>query len=194
MIQSPATAARLPLTRDETPGEARETPVCDREGCENRIPWERWIRSGRRARTCSDTCTQIKARLRNPRLSEASEAQLRLALGERQSELPAEPEKKKATIQERFDRWVEEHPGVYRLIRKYAYEYLEAWLQWEDGRRRKVGIDLIVGRVRYEHNIEKKGAEPWAINNDFRSRIPRRLAQEDARFADLFEMRELKAP
>lgn len=176
-------ASQAPLD-GKTAGRAVATPRSCLCGCGRHL-----YRQGQKYGSAH--CRNRHWRALHPRTG-TSEEQLALEIAAPEAEAPPEPDAK-PTIQERFEAWVEENPEIYRLIRKYAYEYLEAWLQWEDGRRRKVGIDLIVGRVRYEHNKTTRGAEPWAVNNDFRSRIPRRLIQEDRRFADLFELRALKA-
>lgn len=88
-------------------------------------------------------------------------------------------------IQDRFEAWLEENPHVWQLIRRYAYRVLESG-------RERFGIAAIVERVRWEIEIETTG-DPFKINNDYRSRIVRKLIQEDSRFDDLFETRELKS-
>jgi hypothetical protein len=111
--------------------------------------------------------------------------QLGLALG-------LAPPERKLTIQERFELWLEAEPETWKLIRAYAYRYLDAWLKRENGRR--IGIDLIVSRVRWEHDVERRSDEPFKVNNDFRSRMSRKLIEEDKRFGQLFEIREVKTP
>ncbi len=102
------------------------------------------------------------------------------------------PPPERPTIQQRFEAWLEAEPRTWALIREYAYQYLEVWLRRENGRR--IGIDLIVSRVRWECEVQRAFDEPFKINNDFRSRISRKLIDEDKRFAELFEIREVKTP
>lgn len=91
------------------------------------------------------------------------------------------------TIQERFEDWLKANHEHFLLIRDYAYDALRAG-------RPRYGIAAIIERVRWHVEIDTRGDEEFKINNDYRSRIVRKLIDEDPRFADLFEIRELKTP
>ncbi len=90
------------------------------------------------------------------------------------------------SIQTRFEEWLERNAELYAAIRRYAYQALRSG-------RRRFGIAAIIERVRWDVEIDSRGDEPFKINNDYRSRIVRRLIQEDPRFEDLFVTRELRA-
>lgn len=72
------------MATDETATKAPETPICEREGCYDHIPLERWLNSGKRARTCSDYCHNRKWRDGKPRIHRARREQLLLELDARE--------------------------------------------------------------------------------------------------------------
>jgi hypothetical protein len=142
-------------------------------------------------RTCRRYFEPVRWNQKDCPKCKGTPARLRAWLDQHQSELfdTPEPQSEKPTIQERFEHWIEANPRTWALIRGYAYDYLEAWLRKK--KHKRIGVDVIVGRVRYECSLDDSG-EDWAINNSYRSRISRRLIEEDKRFADLFETRALK--
>jgi hypothetical protein len=190
------------LSTAPAPDTAEIPPVCAFEECENRIPWERWIRSRKRAKFCRDTCKTRHNYRKNPRLSKARPEQLALALSARgapAADVAAEsaPERERngrrvgppspgaSKIQMQFERWLEQNPELWSLIRRYAYRALESG-------RSRFGIAAIVERVRWEVEIEGRG-EPFKLTNNYRSRIVRKLIAEEPAFAELFETRRLRS-
>lgn len=93
---------------------------------------------------------------------------------------------KKLTLQERFEEFDQAHPEVYREFRRLAFRVLKAGI-------RHYGAGALFEVLRFRSVVSGKPEEPFKINNSYRSRYARKLAQEDARFARLFEFRELKA-
>jgi hypothetical protein len=94
---------------------------------------------------------------------------------------------RRPTIQERFDRFCEKHPEIYQEFRQIALSL------YARGRTR-YGSKAIVEIVRYNRVMSGKDeTEPFKIDNDFSSRLARKLAGEDTRFATFFEFRELSA-
>lgn len=124
---------------------------------------------------CSAACRNEHWRLDHPRRG-TDEEQLAMDLSGNGN----------PSIQAQFECWRRENPETWDLVRRYAYEALHAG-------RQRFGIAAIVERVRWHHEIEARNHEPFKLNNNYRSRMVRRLIQEDSRFEDLFEVRELKS-
>lgn len=93
------------------------------------------------------------------------------------------------TIQERFDRWIADHPDVWALYREFA-------TRLRDQGKRRYGSKAIVEDIRYHCRTtahDRPGKKEFIINNDFTSRLARKLIAEDASFLEFFELRSLKA-
>lgn len=91
-----------------------------------------------------------------------------------------------ATIEERFARFLELHPEVYAEFKKIACDLLVRGKQ-------HYGAKAIMEVIRYHRAISGQDEkEPFKINNNWTSRLARKLMDEDARFTDFFETRELK--
>jgi hypothetical protein len=91
------------------------------------------------------------------------------------------------SIQERFESWCARHPDVYEEFKKIACQLL-------DKRRKRYGAKAIVEVIRYHRAISGADeTEPFKVNNNFTSRLARKLVDEDERFTDFFELRELRA-
>jgi hypothetical protein len=91
--------------------------------------------------------------------------------------------KRRLTLQERFDRWVDANPNLIELFLQYAREAQSVG-------RERYGIGALAERVRWNVVIEKRGEE-FALNNDYRSRLARLLVKRDPNLAGLFEFRKL---
>jgi len=220
VIRRPGSQTELPLLTDMGPNTARLSPFCKRFrrvhglsdtvsvqevdrleldcGRELETPscCKRLILSTRRidAEFCSDLCRALDWQELHPRLGTPAAESYREPDAELEPEPPAPPagDGEKPTIDERFDAWLEAQPETYALSRRYAYEALEASLA--DGRRRRrYGIAAIVERVRWHVDVERRSDDPFKVNNDYRSRIVRKLIEEDPRFDDFFETRGLKS-
>lgn len=90
------------------------------------------------------------------------------------------------TAQERFAEFDAQHPEVYRMFRRFAEELLESGC--EHG-----SAEQIVQRIRWEMSLNREGDSGFRFNNWFRAHYARKLAAEDARFADFFEFRSRRA-
>jgi hypothetical protein len=89
----------------------------------------------------------------------------------------------KRTIAERFAEFDRQHPEVYELFRKFAYELSYA------GRDRG-SADQIVQRIRWETNVRADRPDhELKINDHFTALYARKLAAEDGRFKTFFEFR-----
>jgi hypothetical protein len=90
------------------------------------------------------------------------------------------------TIQERFEAWIERHPDIYAEFKRIATTLR--------GKRSRYGAKAIAEVIRYERIMSgKDDTEPFKINNIYTSRLARKLMEEDERFADFFETRELRS-
>ena len=92
-----------------------------------------------------------------------------------------------ATIEERFARFLERHPEVYSEFKRIAGDLLAHGI-------RHYGAKAIMEVIRFHRAMSGQDAqEPFKINNNYTSRIARKLMDEDERFVDFFEIRELKS-
>lgn len=89
------------------------------------------------------------------------------------------------SIEQRFDRWVHDNPQVWELFVRFARELRASGL-------RRAGAKLIVERIRFEVAVKTVG-DDFKLNNDFTSRLARRLVLHDPSFDGFFEFRELKS-
>ncbi len=92
------------------------------------------------------------------------------------------------SISDRFEKWINANPDVYRLFKLFANEARNAG-------RRHYSADAICHRIRWHVNIEMRatdGAE-FKINDHYSSRLARKLIAEHPEFTSFFELRELKS-
>ncbi len=92
------------------------------------------------------------------------------------------------SMDERFVRFIQANPHVYRAFVTLAREYLHS-----TGRRR-VGAKAIFEKMRWEYSIRSKAeaGEP-ALNNSFVSRLARLAATNEPDLRDVFEFRMLRS-
>ncbi len=86
--------------------------------------------------------------------------------------------------QDRFDphAYLIDHPRVYLLFRKYAYELYSKGI-------RRYGAKAIVERIRYQEAMDT-GRDGFKINNNIVSYLARKLADEEPLlFAEFFSFR-----
>jgi len=88
-------------------------------------------------------------------------------------------------ISEAFAAFDAENPAVYELFKRFADE-LRA--RGQTG----IGAKMIVERIRWEMAVETTGAD-FKVSNNFTAHYARKLVAERPEFADLFEMRRLRA-
>jgi hypothetical protein len=91
-----------------------------------------------------------------------------------------------ASLDERFRLWVFANEPVIELFLRFAREAKQSG-------KKHFGISAITERVRWEVWIQRKTADPWKINNSYRSRIARLLIQRDPELDGFFEFRKLRA-
>lgn len=78
-------------------------------------------------------------------------------------------------------RWMKDNPAVMKLLEEYA---LHAWAAGV-----KVGIALLVERVRWLGVVERRDAEGYKINNNHRAEIARELMRRRPQLINTFETR-----
>lgn len=90
-------------------------------------------------------------------------------------------------IQEQFERFHALHPEIYAEFRQIALNLLQHG-------RSHYGSKAIFEVIRYHRALSGKSeAELFKINNNYSSRYARKLMEEDERFHDFFELRELRS-
>jgi hypothetical protein len=91
------------------------------------------------------------------------------------------------TIQERFEAFHAAHPEVYEQFRAIAQQlYDQGW--------RHYGAGTIYEVLRFHADTaDGRDAEPFKLNNIYRSRYARLLMLEYPHFADFFEIRQLRS-
>lgn len=92
------------------------------------------------------------------------------------------------SIQDRFEHWLEANPHVFELFKQFARQARAAG-------RRRYSADAILHRIRWHVNVEMApvDGEEWKCNDHYSSRLARKLIEQDASFANFFELRELRS-
>jgi hypothetical protein len=91
------------------------------------------------------------------------------------------------SIQERFEHFDALHPEIYTAFRQIALDLLLRG-------RSHYGSKAILEVIRYHRALSGMSeTEPFKINNIYSSRYARKLMEEDKRFCDFFELRELRS-
>jgi hypothetical protein len=89
------------------------------------------------------------------------------------------------TIQAHFERWLAENPAVYGLFLRAARELKAAG-------RRHYGAKALAEWIRHHTGVVTTG-EPWKINNNYTSRLARKLLEDHPEeFTGFLELRRLK--
>jgi hypothetical protein len=91
------------------------------------------------------------------------------------------------SIQTQFERFDQAHPEIYEEFRVIASDLLRRG-------RRHYGSKAILEVIRYHRILSGQDEhEPFKINNNYSSRYARKLIDEDKRFEQFFELRELRS-
>ena len=90
------------------------------------------------------------------------------------------------SIQEKFEKFHQENPDVYRLLVKLAR-------QVKASGRRHYGIGALFEQVRWHYAIERKGQDgEFKLANDLRSRYSRLIMAQEPDLAGFFDTRQLR--
>ena len=87
------------------------------------------------------------------------------------------------SLDERFERWARENPGIVEHFLRYARELKGSGV-------RHYGIKSIAERVRWHVRVESRDQD-FKINNNYVSRLARLLVKRDPSLEGLFETRRL---
>ena len=91
------------------------------------------------------------------------------------------------SIKEQFEHFDQTHPEIYEEFRNIARDLLRRG-------RGHYGSKAILEVIRYHRILSSQDEnEPFKINNNYSSRYARKLMDEDERFRDFFELRELRS-
>lgn len=92
-----------------------------------------------------------------------------------------------ATFEERFNRFLDLHPEVYTEFKRLAFQLVARGVT-------HYGAKAIMEVIRFHRTVNAQDErEPFKINNDYTSRLARKLIDEDTRFTHFFELRELRS-
>ena len=86
------------------------------------------------------------------------------------------------TLQEKFEKYDVEHPELYDLFDRFAWEAINAG-------RKILSANLIFERIRWETEVITKG-DPFKINNNYRPYYARKWMEENKR-PGMFRTRRL---
>lgn len=91
----------------------------------------------------------------------------------------------KTLLDAQFEKFDKENPKVYtELVRLTEQAYRRG--------RRKIGIGMLFEIIRWDMMMSTTDPE-FKMNNNYRSRYARKIMDNDPRFVEMFEVRELKS-
>lgn len=91
-----------------------------------------------------------------------------------------------SSLQSRFEAFHAANPEVYDNLVRMARTLVARG-------RRRIGIAMLFEVLRWNHAVQTIGDADFKLNNNFRSRYARLIAQREPDLARVFETRELKA-
>lgn len=92
---------------------------------------------------------------------------------------------RRATCEERFDRFLGQHPEIYQEFKRLAHQLLARGI-------RRYGAKAIMEVIRYSCAISLDEQETFRIDNNYTSMVARKLIEEDSRFNGFFETRKIR--
>jgi hypothetical protein len=97
-----------------------------------------------------------------------------------------EDEPDRRTIAERFAEFDEQHPEVYEMYKRFAFELRSRGCE-------RGSTQQILGRIRWETNVNPGKDGGFRVNEQFKKLYAKKLVAEDESFRDFFEFRERRA-
>jgi hypothetical protein len=88
------------------------------------------------------------------------------------------------TLQEKFEEFHREHPGVYDLFKRFASEL-------RSGGKTSYGAKSIMERIRWHYATTSQN-DTFKVNNNYTSRYVRKLIHEIPDYEGFFETRKLQ--
>jgi len=89
------------------------------------------------------------------------------------------------TIEERFQKFHQSNPQVYREICLLAEQAMGA-------HRKRISMKMLFEVIRWNHMI-RTDAKDFKLNNNYHSRYTRLIMQDNPELGRMFEIRELHA-
>ncbi len=86
------------------------------------------------------------------------------------------------TIAERFEWFHRQHPEVYEMYRRFAYQLLRAGCK-------RGSTQQILGRIRWETALNPGHDGGFKVNEVYKKHYAKKLVDEDPAFAEFFEFR-----
>jgi hypothetical protein len=94
------------------------------------------------------------------------------------------PRSRADQIYKRFEQFHKDNPNVWRLLKKFANDLVEAGFE-------HYSVDAVVERIRWHVNIETRSHEGLKLNNDFRAYYARLFHVAFPEHAGFFRNRKL---
>ena len=91
------------------------------------------------------------------------------------------------TIEEKFQRWIRDHPDVVEHFRRLALEWLHAGHD-------RCGIGMLAEKARWDAGVGGRDEDGFKVNNNYRALLARHLiATTPALPVDFFALRERRS-
>lgn len=90
------------------------------------------------------------------------------------------------TLEEKFIKYHENNPNVYRLFIGFAHELIAAG-------RKKLSASLIIERIRWEVNVQTVSDDNFKITNNHTAFYARKFMNDFPEYVGYFRTREQKA-
>ena len=98
----------------------------------------------------------------------------------------------KPSIAERFADFDARHPEIWAAYVRFSREVYQSKAK-EDRCMVRYGIAAITERIRWHYMVERDSAEPFKVNNNFRSLYARKLVKTFPEMGAMFTLRNLRA-
>ena len=86
---------------------------------------------------------------------------------------------------EKFKEFHKANPHIFKLLVKYAREIKEAGVK-------KIGISLLIERVRWHGHVKSKSKDGYKISNNHRAFYSRKLMRKYPEFEGLFTTKSMR--
>lgn len=92
------------------------------------------------------------------------------------------------SIDQAFEEYIRDNPAIYNYFVSFA-------IQWIRAGAKKISSKQIIGRIRWEVEVETKGdqAKEFKINDAFSSRISRKFIEDYPEYSERLEFRHLRS-
>jgi len=90
------------------------------------------------------------------------------------------------TIEKAFKKYHKNNPVIYLYYKKYA-------LSWIITGAKKISSKQIIGRIRWEIEVEVHSVDNFKINDAFTAHYARLFTKEYPQYSNIFEFRKLRS-